>query len=801
MIREVVHAFRTIIRMPVLAVVVVISIAVGIGVNTAVFSWVQALVLRPIPGVQNAGEFHALEPRAETGSYPGMSWLEYRDVRERLGSFTDLLAFRPAPFNVGERGREERTFGLLVSGNYFSVLDLHPALGRLIVPDEASRPGGEPVVVLGYDYWQTRFGGSADAIGRRIRVNEVPLTVVGIAPRRFQGTVISLNFDLWMPATLAPTLLAGSRELEDRSLRGYSVIGRLRPGVSRQRAQADFDAVMNALGLTFPETNGKIRGEVVPFWQATRGPQRTLASAVLMLQTVMLLLLLAVCGNTANLMLARAGSRQREIGVRLAMGAGPWRIAATMLTENVVLALIGAGLGVLIAIWATEAMRAVPIIGAFPIRFQTNLDAISLAFAALLGIACGLGFGIAPAAYLSRLDPLVALRAGIRTAARSGLRNALMAAEVALALIVLIVAALFFRSFNESRELDPGFRREGVLLAAYDFSGRNPDAAATREFTRRLLERLRALPSVESAAIALSVPLDIHGLPLRSFILEGRVKSEPAPDRALTNMVTPGYFRTMDVAMVAGTDFAPLSDTTAPAQAVVNEEFVRRFVGGGEVLGRRITSRGTSYAIAGVVRNSVSDAFGEQTPPVIYLAYRDRPTSRGEIHARTRAGAELLLAPQIEQVVRELDPSLPVYDIRTLSEHIEKNLFFRRVPARIFVVLGPALLLLAALGIYAVVAYTVAHRTTEIGIRLALGATRRRVVRQIVAETLRVIAAGAVFGWIFTVLINLHLVRGPLYLSVFAGVPAILLLVAAAACWLPAWRASRLDPVEALREN
>ncbi|OLC79354.1 MAG: hypothetical protein AUH72_14550 [Acidobacteria bacterium 13_1_40CM_4_65_8] len=805
MIRDLRHAWRSIVRMPVLATVVVVSLGVGIGVNTAVFSWIQAVVLRPLPGVSDSASFHLVEPRAETGSYAGMSWLEYRDLSERLRSLPDLLAFRIVPFNVGETGRVERTFGLLVSGNYFSSLRLRPALGRFIRADEVARAGGEPVVVISHEYWQTRFGGAATALGQTIRVNDRQLTIVGVTPERFQGTVLSLNFDLWLPATLAPALLGGSRELEDRSLRGYSAMGKLAPHVTRAQAQAELDQAMRELAQAYPETNKKMQGEVLPFWQAPRGPQRMLAQALVTLQGIMLLLLLAVCGNTANLMLARASARQREIGVRLALGAGPWRIASSLLTENLMLALLGAGLGVVIAIWGTEALRAVPFIGAVPIKFQTSLDGVSLAFAALLGIVCGLVFGIAPAAQLARVDPQTALRSGSRAAGRSGLRNALMGVEVGLALVVLLAAALFFRSFSETRDTDPGFKREGVLLAAYDLTGRNVDANTARDFARRLLQRLRALPGVESAAIATSVPLDIHGLPIRSFTLEGRARSagdDATPDQALTNTVTPAYFRTMGIPMRAGTDFADLNDATTPPQAIVNEEFVRRFIGGAEPIGRRLQTRGSRYVIAGVVRNSLSDAFGEQTTPVIYLSYRDRPAARGEMHLRTRAaGSESLVAPQVERVVRELDPSLPVYDVRTLTEHVEKNLFLRRIPARMFVVLGPALLMLAAIGIYAVVAYSVSQRTTEIGVRLALGATAQRVVSQIVGESLRVVSAGAMIGWAIAVMINLHLVRGPIYLSVFGGVPVLLLFVAALACWLPARRATGVDPIVALRQD
>jgi predicted permease len=788
-------------RMPIVSSVVVLSLAVGIGVNTAVFSWVQAVVLRPLPGVADASAIYVVEPRADTGSYPGVSWREYADLRERLTSISNPIAYRMAPFSVGEPGRVQRAYGLLVSGNYFTMLGLRPALGRLLRDDEVVRPGGEAVLVVSYDYWTTRLGGDPAVIGRSLRVNDRLLTIVGVTPPRFQGTVLGLTFDMWAPATLAPALLGGSPELTDRSLRGYSVLGRLDAHSTRRQAQAELDRALDDLARAYPDTDGKLHGEVLPFWQAPRGPQRMLAAALALLQTVMLLLLLAVCGNTANLLLARATTRQREMGVRLALGAARRHIALLMLSESLLLAGGGAIGGIVLAIWATDALRAVPIIGAFPIRFQTELDLVSVAFAVTLALVCGVVFGVAPALHLARVDPQAAIRSGTRAASRSPLRNALMAIEVGLALVVLLAAAMFLRSFGDARDADPGFRRDGVLLVAYDMSGRNASSATVRDFTRRLLERAHALPAVESAAIAASVPLDIHGLPLRSFTVEGRAHSDAAPDLALTNTVTPDYFRTMGIAIRTGGDFADLGDESAPKQAIVNTEFVRRFIGNGETIGRRLVTRGDSYAIAGVVDTTVSEAFGEPPTPVIYLSYRDRPSARGEIHLRTRAGAESLLAPEIERVVRDLDPSLPTYDVRTLAEHIDKNLFLRRIPARMFVVLGPALLVLAAIGIYAVVAYTVTHRTAEIGVRLALGASPRRVLTEVLVESMRVVTTGAAVGWSLAVIVSLHLVRGPIYLSVFAGVPAVLLSVAAAASWLPARRASRVDPLIALRQD
>jgi predicted permease len=796
------NAARTIRRMPGFAAVIILSLAIGIGVNTTIFSWIQTVFFQPLPGVNGAANFLLVEPRSETGGYPAASWPEYRDLQTQLPALRDLVAFEMVPFNVGETGQTERTFGQLVSGNYFSALGLAPAIGRFIRPDEAERPGAEPVLVVSYDYWQTRFRGAPEVLGQKLRVNERDLTIIGVAPRQFQGTVLPLKYELWAPATLAPVLLGGARDLEDRGTRAFSLIGMLKPGATPQQAQAELTTAMAQLARDYPAASAGVDGEILSFWKAPRGPQRLMISGLAILQGVMLLLLLAVCGNTANLMLARGSTRQREMAVRVALGAGRWRIVSLVLSENMLLALLGAGLGAAIAVWGTTALRVAPIIGAFPILFQSRVDALTLALAIALGVVCGLIFSAAPAVHLAWLAPQHGLRSSSNTPPRSRARKALMGVEVGLAMVVLIAAALFLQNFHSARQTDPRFRPEGILLAAYDLSARNPEDASEREFAARLLERLRSLPGVEAAAIATNVPLDLHGIPARPFTVQGRVRTQAGQDRAISNTVTPGYFALMDIPLLEGNDFAAMRDKAAPAQAIVNEEFVLRYLNGADALGRRLQTRGSTFVIVGVARNSVYDAFGEPAQPAVYLSYRDLPSIQGEIHLRTRGGNEAALTSEARAVLRDLDPMLPLYDVRTFSQHIERNLYLRRIPARMFVVLGPLLLGLAAIGIYAVVSYAVARRTREIGVRLAFGATSTRVVLQIIRENLGAIAQGAAIGWLLALAISVHAItKGVINLPVFLGVPAILLGVATLACWIPAWRASRIDPVAALRHE
>jgi predicted permease len=790
------HALRAIARTPALASVVVLSLGAGIGVNTVVFSWIQARVFKPIPGVSGASDFHLVEPRTDHGMYPGASWPEYRDMREGLRSVQHLIAFRMAPLYVGEPGRVERAYGLLVSDNYFSALGLQPLIGRFPGPDEAS-PAGSAVAVISYDFWRTRFAADPNVTARRVRVNGRALPIAGVTREGFQGTVLGLTFDLWLPAALSP---AGWRDLDARASRGFSVTGKLAPGATRETAQGELDALMKRLADDFPQTNATMTGEVLPFWQSPRGPQRFVTNAIALLQAVMLLLLLAVAGNAANLVLARASARQREIGIRLALGATRSRVFRLVLAENLLLSIGGAALGAAMAVWGTEALRAVPMIRGVPVKFQTSIDGTALAFAGALGLICGLAVGLAPALQLTRGALRAVFRSGAGPAGRNRLRHVLMGVQVAVALVVLVAAGMFFRGFMETRGSDPGFRREGVLLAAYDFSGRGASEGVTRAFAARLLDALRAIPAVESAAIASSVPLDIHGLPAREFTLEGRARTDADPDQALSNIVTPGYFEVMGIPLAAGTDFSAMNREGPSPQAVVNEEFVRRYLDRAEPLGRRLELRGRAYTIVGVAQNSLYNAFGEPPTPIIYLSYRDRPSTLGEIHVRVRTGSETAVASDLRRVIHDLDAELPVFNVRTLSEHVDSNLIFRRIPARMFSVLGPLLLVLTSIGIYAVVAYTVSLRTTEIGVRMALGATAGRVIVHLVVENLAVVVTGALAGWVLAFLGARNLAASKADdVTVFAGVPIVLLAVAAVACWLPARRATRLDPMIALR--
>ena len=791
------HAVATLARMPAVSAVVILSLGLGIGVNTVVFSWIQARILDPIPGVADGARVRLIEPRSEGGGHPGSSWPEFVDTREALQSFETLFAARTVPLYVGEPGNVQRRFGLLVSDNYFSALGLQPVVGRFFRVGDIESDAA-PAAVISHRLWQSHFQGSSDVLSQAVRINGQRLTVVGVTPAEFQGTVVGLQFDAWLPATLARSIANGSREMEDRGFRGYSVMGRLRAGVGEHQAQQELDAVMTRLEREHPATNRQVTADVLPLTRSPRGPQRMLNAALAVLQGVMLLLLAALSGNVATLMLARASARQTEVGIRLSLGARPARIASLLLTESLLLGIVGAALGALVAAWGAQALLVMPT--GLPLRFQAHVEPLTVLFAMILGIVSGLLIGAAPAAYLARIDPQAALRGGTRTAGRSRLRPTIMGAQIALAVVVLLVAGLFIRAYLETRT-DTGFDRDGVSLVTYDLAGREADAAMTRDLAARLLARVQELPEVDGAAIASAVPLDIHGLPSRSLAVEGNARPDGGNDEAASNVVTPGYFQVMRIPLVAGRDFASLTDASAPPQVIVNEEFVRRYAGSGEPIGRRVRSRGAEYTIVGVAADSLYNAFGEPPTPAIYFSYRDLPQPRGEVHVRLRPGGDGVGLAGVQRAIGALDPDLPVFNPRSMNEHVDTNLVFRRIPARMFAVLAPLVLMLAAVGIYATVAYSMSLRKREVGVRIAVGGTPGRVTRQMMQRTLLIAAAGAMIGWGAATAIALRLPPTvPVDAGVFVGVPTILMSVVALACWLPARRAATMDPVVALRE-
>jgi predicted permease len=793
-------AFRALNKSPWLTAVIVLSLAIGIGVNTVVFSWLKASVFNPLPGVSAAVVL--LETRDDTGNFVSTSWLEYQDLRKMLPSFEAIAAHRPRALYLGDSEREARVFSEYVSENFFDLLEIRPQLGRFFAPDEATKPGSAPVAVISDDFWRHHFKGMPNVVGQPLKLNGHALTVIGVAPRGFRGAMNNLAFDLWVPLTMASEFQPATNELTRRTNRSYVMLAKLKPGAALGQARGELAAAARQLIATFPETNKGLGYALLPTWRSPRGGE-TVVTSLATLQILAALILIVVCANTANLLLARASTRQREIGVRLAIGAGPGRIILQLLTESVLLSLLGAAAGLIVALWGVEALGQMPLPGNLPIRLAPQIDAAALLFAASLGAACGIAFGLAPALQLARSDVLQALRGGRGAmGGRSRLRDLLVGLEVGIALVVLVLAGLFLKSFRNSLGARPGFDPERVMLAYLDVGGRGYNRKTGGTLIDEIVQRLEKTPGVERAAAASYVPLDIRGVSTGVISIAGK---EFDPNRKILYYhATAGYFATMGIPFLDGEDLAPHSRNDLPLDAVINAEMARRYWPEGSAVGQRFEVSGDTFVVAGVVRNPKLERLTETPRPAAWLSMRTQFVSAPTLHVRARQGDPRALLSAIRATVHQLDPELAVLDARTLAQHLENNLFIQRVPAQMLAILGPLALGLAAIGLYAVLAYSVAQRTQEIGVRLTLGATPQSVIALMMWQSLRVVCVSAAIGW--AIALGCGWFMRSFFLGVpfgdpaiYGGVPLLLLAVATLACWLPARGAARVDPMTALR--
>jgi len=794
------HAYRYLAQTPFLTAVIILSLAIGVGTNTVVFSWLKAAVLNPLPGV--TAPVQLLETKDDTGTYVTTSWLEYQDLGGLLPSFSSIAIQRMRVLNLGDTVREARVYAELVSSNFFAVLGVAPQSGRFFHADEATQPGSAPVAVISYEFWQRNFEGAPDVIGRIFKLNGVTFTVIGVTPPEFQGGYNHLAFDVFLPATMAERLVPATSELKHRENRPYVMLAQLRPGVSPAQAKGELDAAAKYLIANHPDTNRGLGFELLPVWRSPRGGVTTVASLAT-LQIFAILILVVVCANTANLLLARASGRQREIGVRLALGAGPGRILRQLLGESVLLGLLGALGGILLSLWGTDLIRQLPLPAGLPIHLAPTVDGMSLVFAIGIAITCGLAFGLAPAWQLARSDVQTSLSGGRSSIqGRSRLRDILIGTEVAVALLVLVLAGLFLSSFRHALTASPGFDAGRVLLLGIDLGERGYDRRTGGTLLNDLLQRLEAMPHVAGVAAANYVPLDMRGLSTGVISIEG--KNFDPNRRILYYAVSPGYFSTLGIPLLAGADLAPSQRADLPLDAVIDDEMARRYWPNANPVGHRFEVDGTTYVISGVARTPKLERMNEAPRPAAWLSIRNRFVSAPILHIRTNQGDPRTLLPAIREAIHQVDPGLALLDPRTLTQHIEGNLFIERIPAHLLAVLAPLALGLAAIGLYAVVAYSVALRTQEIGIRLALGATPQALVGCLVWQSMRVVLISGAVGWCLALaagwylqpkLVNVHL-GDPL---IYVGLPVLLLAVALFACWLPVQRASRVDPIEALR--
>jgi putative ABC transport system permease protein len=790
----------------------VLTLALGIAANATVFGWIDTLLVRPFPGVAGGGRLAALETVSPRGEYSNTSYRDYRDYRDNLTSFSGVAASLLNAFNVGPADSPRRIFGEYVSGNYFAVLGVKPIRGRAFLPSEyGDKRGAFPVAVISYRLWQSLFQADPAVIGKTIRVNRYELTVAGVAPEDFSGTMPGMRMEIWIPMSMAPPLNGQSDWLlEDRNARQMWVTARLKPGVALQQANAEVEAYSRRLAKESPRTSLGFRASLMPVWKAHLGMQTVLLRPLRILMAVCFVLFLIVGANVANLQLARATARRRELSVRMALGAGPWRVVRQLLAESLLLAAVGALAGIALAAWLGRSLVwLLPPIG-FPVEFAFSLNADMVGFTVLLCCAGSLLTGLAPALHAVRSGLVEGLKEGGRSgspgAAQNRTRSLLVVSEVALALVALVGTALFARSFQNSRSIHPGFEARNVLFAKYHLDTFCSNAEERARFCLRLRDRIGALPGVAGVSFANVVPLEIGIGSLSEIHVEGYVPGPTEQMSVSSGPIAPRFFDTLSIPVLEGRDFTQGDDRDSAPVVIVNQSFARRYFGGASPVGRRIQVDGTWSRVAGLVRDSKYHNLTEPPTPYIYFPYLQR--HGGEFwtafFVRTAGPARASIAA-VRREAAAIDPNAGVSEVVEFEETVAGSLYAQKVAAALLSVLGGVSLLLAALGMYSVLAYTVSQRQHEFGIRLALGAEPADVVGLVLRRGLALTAAGLAAGAVLAI-VTMRMAAGllvgvsPSDPAAISGSALFLGLIALLASYLPARRATKVDPVVALRQ-
>lgn len=811
LLRDLRYGWRTLSRNPGFTAVAVLTIGVGIGATTTVFSWMRAMLLNPLPGASHPERIVAIENTAPGGDPLTTSYLDFCDFRDNLHLVNLVTASAGSVFSVGEAPHTARVYGEMVSGGFFDMLGVRPEAGRFFSGAERDdAQNAHPVVVVSHSYWASHYQSDPAAIGKSLRINQIPFTIIGVAPEGFHGARAGLDYELWMPLTMYGQLThTGDWMLRDRNTRNFVMMARLAPGATGAQARGEAQALANRMAVADADSNQGVGATVVPVWQSHFSTQSVLLTPIAILMGACGVVLLIVCANLANLLLARATGRLKEFSIRLALGARPARLALQILTETLLMALAGSLAGLLLAWWLGGALAWLLPGVARPVLLQPPLDGQVLAFTAVLAFAVAILAGLAPALHAARANLNDSLKEGGRNGA-SGihshrLRGLLVMSEVALAVVAVVGAGLFLKSFQTARSMDPGFTPQGVALAQFNFSTSRYDAAQTDQFCRRLRERLERQPGVTAVSYDDSVPLGFSMGNWEPLEVEGYVPGRNENMKIYRDLVSPGFFDSMKIPLVEGRDFNLQDNDQSRKVMIVNQEFARRFLANRSVLGRRVHGWGEWFTIVGVARNSKYHRVNENPQPYFYIPIRQvfRPEYGLTFHVRTAGSVNEAIAA-LRREAAAIDPSLTIFDAEPMTEYVAASLFGSKIAASLLSVLGGLGLLLAAIGLYSVMAYAVAQRTSEIGLRMTLGAQPGNIMRLVIRQGIGFALVGLVVGSLAAAalarVVSAMLVGvEPSDPPVYAAAAVFTLVVTLASAAIPAWRAVRVDPAEALR--
>ncbi len=812
MFKDIRQALRVLAKNPGFTAVAVLSLAIGIGANSAIFSLADALLLRPLP-VRQPSRLMDVSTSTPENQFGATSFPNYRDFREKSHSFEGLVAyeFYTFGFATSPSVQPQMRMGFLVSDNFFQTLGVQPTIGRGFTAEEAKVPGRDALVILSYDLWANQFGSDRSVIGRAIRLNGIDFTVIGIAPESFTGMDQFIRPALYVPLTMSQRLSASVKDpLENRSAHDLQIKARLKPGVSREQAQAELIAISKNLEKAYPETNRNHSAAVQTEIQARIQQDPYDAALAIMLMALVGLVLLIACANVANLLLSRARARSREIAIRLAIGIGRVRLVRQLFTESLLLALFGGALGLGLAYAGIRFLKGIPVPTDIPVVIGVQLDERVLLASLLAAVLSALVFGLAPALQAVRIDIVAGLRsAGLTSSARRRTlgRNALVIGQVAFSMILLVAAGMLVDGFRKTLKLDPGFRTDHIMLMQFDTQLVRYTEDQSKTFYRNLVDRVRALSGVRSAALAETIPMT-PGQQNYSVIPDGY--QFPRGQEAATVLgaaVDERYFDTLKMRLASGRAFTAADQADSRRVAIVNEAFAKKYWPDKDAIGKRIRLKdrnGPLAEVVGVAKTSRYLFVSEGPLPYVYLPFSQNPSASMVIYVETY-GDPAEMAPQLRNAVRSLDPNLPIFNSRTFE-----NIYHQRATVVVLMILqmvasmGLLGLALALIGLYGLIAYSVSRRTQETGIRMALGAHRSQVLAMVLRQGFVLSIIGIGIGLVASIGVRNLLAVGLVGLgstspAVLVVVPLALLLVTMAACYLPARRASQVDPIRALR--
>jgi macrolide transport system ATP-binding/permease protein len=797
-------------RSPGFSALAILCLMLGIGANAAVFSWIEGILFRPYPAVTHQEQLLALAgtARGESG-HTAISWPDFADLQRNCTLFDAFFVSKIMGTTLSIGDRAEVTTGSIVSANYFDAIGVHPILGRGFEPGEDVGRNAHPVTVISYQLWKGRFKGDPQIIGKTQRLNNVVHTIVGVMPEGFYGTFVGWAMQFWVPASMEETFEAGGYKLEDRGARWIEAYVRLKPGVTRQQARLEISAVAKRLEADYPDTNRGRGIQLWPLWQTPFNNAGTLLPTLEIMLAVVVFVLLIACANVGNLLLVKSFARRHEMTVRLAIGAGRGRLVKQLFTEGLILSAFGAAGGLLVAHWCRHALVLLfPARGGVAMHLPGEIDWRVLALSAGVCLITTLVLGLVPAFQTGKIDLAGALKSDsvgvVGGGGRAWVRSGLVVMQVSLSFVLLVGAGLLLQSLQRIRTTSPGFSTHGVLDTAVNLVSAGYDAPRAQTFQDELLGRVKALPGVESAVFARMTPLSYGSYSSTAIAVDGY---QPPPEEQPIveyNEVGPDYFTTLGIPLVTGRQFTRADDEKAALVAVVNETMAAKYWRSRNPIGERVQVKGRWMQVVGVAKDSKYQSVRETPKPFFYVPLRQNFSRGAGLYIRTPLSPETM-ATVLAREVHALDGNLALFEVITLQEQVDRSTSPQMVAVTLVGILGGLALLLAAIGLYGVMSYAVSQSTRELGLRMALGAGASNLLRLVLSRGLGLTLGGVVLGAV--VALGLTRLLGSLLYEVsprdplaFGSAFVVMTIAALAACFLPAWRATRTDPARALRD-